>query len=719
MTADASSSTTYLGSDGSEPGTVWPPAGERPPVSVVILTFNEEINIAACIRSCAWCDDVHVLDSGSTDRTRQIAEEMGAKVHVNPFTSFGDQRNWAIDHIPCKHPWHFHLDADERFTPALVAEMRRRLGADGSLPTESAYLCPNKMMLMGRWLKWSGGYPAYQMRLFRYGRCRFVDFGHGQREQCDDPIGTLDEPYYHYNFSKGLLEWFYKHNHYSTREAEEAMQVRSRGRPTLGQLLGRSTVGEGMTKRRAWKNLSYFLKGRPLWRFIYNYIARRGFLDGRAGLRYCAMISVYEYWTELKIRERAHPWGEKISRTVERMTGPMIAPGSSALRAERGQTDSAPLAPGSESRATRNTGRVDVLIPTLNEAPVIGETVTNALQVGPVFVLDSCSTDGTQEIARAAGATVVEHAFEGYARQKNWGLDHLPMTGEWVFILDADERFTPELRDEVLRTAADPASADGYFANRVVVFMGRPIRHGGLYPSWNLRLFRHDKCRYEDRSVHEHMVCDGPTTYLKHEMVHIRSESVQEWIRKHIRYADLESDEWVKLKFGQEAGAEPGRLFRSAMRYRQWLRREVWPRTPLKPVLRFFYMYFGRLGFLDGLPGAHMAVMMAAYEYMIDLLYKDKLDRIKRGIDPPPLPAPPPPRPQPPPPPPAAARTERNPQAAGYEAIFRGFHDKPWLQGMFWWKVGTNGIGRESRDNAHAPWGKPAMDVLKNWYLRL
>jgi glycosyltransferase involved in cell wall biosynthesis len=291
------------------------PGSKPPPVSVVILTYNEQINITECLRSCGWCDDVHVLDSGSSDKTAEIATSMGAKVHVNKFKSFGDQRNWAIDNIPCKHPWHFHLDADERFTPKLIEELLQKLGPDGSSSTQSAYLCPSKMILMGRWLKYSGGYPAYQVRLFRYAQCRFVDFGHGQREDCSGSIGTLEQPYLHYNFSKGLLEWFYKHNDYSSREAQEAMLVRAGGRPALGHLSG----GDATARRRAWKNMSYFLKGRALWRFLYNYFWRGGILDGRSGLRYCLMMAVYEYWTELKIRELAQPWNDKTMATVRRM----------------------------------------------------------------------------------------------------------------------------------------------------------------------------------------------------------------------------------------------------------------------------------------------------------------------------------------------------------------------------------------------------------------
>jgi glycosyltransferase involved in cell wall biosynthesis len=289
--------------------------------------------------------------------------------------------------------------------------------------------------------------------------------------------------------------------------------------------------------------------------------------------------------------------------------------------------DASTQEPGASSRPPL----IDIMIPTLNEASHIAETVRNARALGDVYVLDSLSTDGTQKLARDAGAIVIEHPFENYSRQKNWGLDNLPFKGKWVFILDADERITPPLCEEVLRAAADPAACAGYYVNRVVIFMGREIRHGGLYPSWNLRFFRRGACRYEDRAVHEHMVCSGATGYLKHEMLHIRRESISEYIAKHIRYADMESDEWLKARLGKGGAAKAQSLFPSLQGYRQWLRREAWPRMPMKPVLRFLYMYVFRLGVLDGRPGLHLAMLMASYEYMISLLYKDKLHAVKEG----------------------------------------------------------------------------------------
>jgi glycosyltransferase involved in cell wall biosynthesis len=279
-----------------------------------------------------------------------------------------------------------------------------------------------------------------------------------------------------------------------------------------------------------------------------------------------------------------------------------------------------------ESAPERKRPLIEIMIPTLNESDHIEESVTNALKLGPVFVLDSFSTDGTQELARRAGATVIEHAFVDYAAQKNWGLDHLPFTADWIFILDADERITPALRKEAMQKAnASSSAVNGYYINRSLIFMGRVIRHGGLYPSWNLRLFRRGKARYENRSVHEHVICQGKTDYMRHEMLHVRRESISHYLEKHIRYADMESDEWLKWKMGHSPNAPTGELFKDSLRIRQWVRRNIWPRLPLRLIWRFVYMYVFRFGFLDGKPGWHLAELMASYEYMITLLYRDKL----------------------------------------------------------------------------------------------
>ncbi|MGH7244789.1 MAG: glycosyltransferase family 2 protein [Phycisphaerales bacterium] len=269
--------------------------GPRPAVSVVILTLNEEINVRGAIESCAWSDDVNVLDSGSTDRTVEIALEAGATVVTNPFKSFGAQRNWAIDNIPLKHDWVFHLDADERFTPELVREMSELLGRG---PSEAGFYVANQMILDGSWIKRASGYPAYQMRLFHKGRMRFNDHGHGQREETQGTVGTLTQPYVHYNFSKGLDEWRARHDRYSSLEAKEILAARASGEGVSWSGLFSS---DGIVRRRALKGLAARMPMRSQIRWLHTVILKGALLDGSAGLKYARLL----YWYEGEIARKA------------------------------------------------------------------------------------------------------------------------------------------------------------------------------------------------------------------------------------------------------------------------------------------------------------------------------------------------------------------------------------------------------------------------------
>lgn len=266
----------------------------QPPVSVVILTLNEEINIRAAIDSCDWCDDIHVLDSGSTDRTQAIAREMGTKVHYHAFSSFGEQRNWAIDNIPTKHPWIFHLDADERFTHKLVDAMTQVLAEK---PDEAGYHIPSKTMFMGRWLKRSAGYPTYQMRLFHKDRMRFIDYGHGQREDENTKIGVIEVPYLHFSFSKGIYDWLDKHNRYSTLEALQVIQGKEYDWQFKDLFFARK-----VHRWRAWKELTYRLPLRSKLRWFGILFINGGIIEGRAAIAYANLINLYDNMITTKLR---------------------------------------------------------------------------------------------------------------------------------------------------------------------------------------------------------------------------------------------------------------------------------------------------------------------------------------------------------------------------------------------------------------------------------
>ena len=138
-----------------------------------------------------------------------------------------------------------------------------------------------------------------------------------------------------------------------------------------------------------------------------------------------------------------------------------------------------------------------------------------------IVVVDSGSDDRTVDIARQAGAEVFHHEFESQAQQLNWALDNVPMDAEWLLRLDADERITPELADELTERLARPADGvTGLYFKRREYFMGRWIRHGGYYPTWLLRVWKRGAARCEDRSMDEHMVLsEGEAAFLDHDIV--------------------------------------------------------------------------------------------------------------------------------------------------------------------------------------------------------
>lgn len=263
--------------------------------SVVVLTLNEERNIAACLDSARQFDDVHVVDSGSTDTTVAIAERLHARMAHNAFAGFGQQRNWSHDHLPLRHPWVMHLDADERMTPALAAEIAAAIRADDE--RYAGYFIAERTLLRGRWLRRAAMYPRYQARLVHRGRMRFADHGHGQREVSRLPFGTLANPYDHLAFSQGVEHWLRKHASYAAKEAAEFLKA------PAGPLVAPLLTGTAVQRHRALKRLGMLLPFRPLLRYLHVLFVKRGVLDGRAGWEYARMMRVYEEMIDLAIGE--------------------------------------------------------------------------------------------------------------------------------------------------------------------------------------------------------------------------------------------------------------------------------------------------------------------------------------------------------------------------------------------------------------------------------
>jgi len=264
-------------------------------ISVLILTYNEEQDLPGCLDSVAWCDDIHVLDSESTDRTTEIARQRGATVTTRRFDSYAAQRNAGMQ-LPFRHAWVLVLDADERPTPELSAEMPPAVAI---APEHVAgFRIRRRDFLWGTWLKHAQMTPYY-VRLLRVGNAHYT------REvneilEVDGDIRELRAPFDHLAFSKGISHWIAKHNDYSSKEAA----LLASGDATQGASLYTALFARNFHVRRvAQKAIFYGLPARPLIKWCYLMFVRGAVLDGPAGFMYTTLQSFYEFLIEVKRRE--------------------------------------------------------------------------------------------------------------------------------------------------------------------------------------------------------------------------------------------------------------------------------------------------------------------------------------------------------------------------------------------------------------------------------
>jgi glycosyltransferase involved in cell wall biosynthesis len=269
-------------------------------ISVLILTKNEQLDLPGALASVAGLagdqpDDIHVFDSHSTDATVEIARAAGAHVHTRVFDDYATHRNEALT-IDFKYPWLFLLDADERPTPELSAEMQRLVR--GAPANTAGFRLRRRDFLFGTWLKHAQISPYY-IRLIRP-ECAKYTRAINEVLEVDGPVAELAHPLDHYPFSKGIAHWIAKHNTYSTMEAELIVRQQGLRDPSLRAAL----FGPDFhTRRLHQKALFYRLPGRPLIKWGYMMFLRGAVLDGAAGITYATLQAIYEYFIVLKTKE--------------------------------------------------------------------------------------------------------------------------------------------------------------------------------------------------------------------------------------------------------------------------------------------------------------------------------------------------------------------------------------------------------------------------------
>jgi glycosyltransferase involved in cell wall biosynthesis len=254
------------------------------PLSVIILTYNEELNISQALNSVKdWAEEIIVLDSGSTDGTIKLAENLGAKIFHRTFDNYANQRNYALRELPIQNEWILFLDADEYLTEELKKEISETLKTTDC----NGFYLKRRFYFWGKWIKHGGYYPTWILRLFK------KEKGHIEREINEHfvikgKVGYLKNDFVDNNH-KSITEWIDKHNKYATYEAEELLKFRQRKKSgkkdEFADLSGSQAQKKRWIREHIWNPLMPPLI-RPFIYFFYRYIIRLGFLDGKAGFIY-------------------------------------------------------------------------------------------------------------------------------------------------------------------------------------------------------------------------------------------------------------------------------------------------------------------------------------------------------------------------------------------------------------------------------------------------
>ncbi len=336
-------------------------AGDVPPpravpVTVVVLTRDEEVNLARCLTSVQWADQVIVVDSGSADGTVALARSLGAEVVHQPWLGFSGQREFALRLPEVRNDWVYFVDADEWVSPQLAAEVSAALAAAGC----AAFSHRLRLVFLGTWIRHCGWYSG--SRVVRLVDRRYTKYDGslvGERAQVDGPVGRLANDIVDEDL-KGLAPWLHKHVRYAE------LEQRRRGQPVplrarLGRFRHRDRTDTRPLARVVMKDLIFpAVPARPLALFLYMYVVRLGFLDGRAGLRFCFFHAWYQaavdgLRAESLLRSREHPAATRSALCPPRGPG-RVRRGGTALVSPRPRPGSGCWLPTPSSTRRRCTG---------------------------------------------------------------------------------------------------------------------------------------------------------------------------------------------------------------------------------------------------------------------------------------------------------------------------------------------------------------------------
>jgi len=290
------------------------------PISVIILTYNEEKNIEACLQSVyGWVEEIFIVDSFSTDKTLEIARKYTNKIYQHPFENYSKQRNWAFENLPIKTEWIFNLDADHRITNELRDELIEIYSKEIE-KTITGFMISRRTIFMSRWIKYGGHYPVYHAVLFRKGMGFCERRLYDQHFVVSEKIIKVIKGDIIDIIADSISRFSERHLKWATFEAVEQLIG-------TGGEIESSISGNPIQKRRFLRNLyNRFPKFiRPFLYFIYRYFFRFGFLDGKEGLIFHFLQGFwYRFLVDTKIYEiekKAKEENKPVKQVIEEMYG--------------------------------------------------------------------------------------------------------------------------------------------------------------------------------------------------------------------------------------------------------------------------------------------------------------------------------------------------------------------------------------------------------------
>ena len=461
---------------------------KKVPVSVVVITKNEEENIAACLETVAWADEIIIVDDDSSDSTRDIASKFTDKIFTRKMENEGRHRNWA--YAQASNKWVLSLDADERVTEELAGEIAALAGGK---PEFKAYTIPRRNHIGSHWLKYGGEYPAPQTRFFLKDEFKYEEAEVHPRAFMEGDCGHLKGDMIHYSH-RDIADYVRSLNSHTTLEARK-------------WFLTERKMSFARALRRSLDRCFY----RRLWR-------KKSYKDGVYGLTVAVFSGLYQLVSWVKCWEMRKDQKPETKNTKPGVT--MAKP---------------PL--------DKIGKKLSVVVITKNASKKLRACLESVTWADEIVIVDARSTDGTLDIAGEYSDKIILSDFAGFAGERNKGAD--AATGDWILQLDADEVVTPAFRERMKKIlSGDDGGYVSFKFRRRNIFLGKAMKYGGWF-HYSAHLFKKGFAVYEG-DIHEKLVVSGKQGKIEEEIEHYPFDSIAEFIDRQNRYTTLQANEMFK-----------------------------------------------------------------------------------------------------------------------------------------------------------------------------